>query len=178
MFWRLRSLILGVILGLLFSPGTGAENRRRLWTWLQGKAGETAPKVQSHLQHVAAQGTAVAGQTLDQARQQAGPMAQRAQEAIGNAGQAAQQQFGQMAQEVTSRAGDVANQVRSQVPGAAHHAQETAAKAADALGTAVTQIKEQAATTARRGLTTAEQDPKNVLREVDRAEAEVEGQKQ
>jgi len=95
MFWRLRSLMLGIILGLLFSPGTGAENRRRAWIWLQGKAGETAPKVQTQLQQVANKGAAVASQTLDQARQQVGPITQRAQETLSNVGQTAQQKIGQ-----------------------------------------------------------------------------------
>src|SRR6185437_3724934 len=65
MFWRLRSLMLGIILGLLFSPGTGTENRRRFWLWLQGAAGQAAPKVQTQLQQVATKGSAVASQTLD-----------------------------------------------------------------------------------------------------------------
>jgi hypothetical protein len=108
MLWRLKSLMLGVILGLLFSPGTGMENRRRLWLWLQGAAGQAAPKVQTQLQQVATKGATVASQTLDQARQQVAPITQRAQETLSTAGQAAQQKIGQVTSQATSRFGDAA----------------------------------------------------------------------
>jgi hypothetical protein len=105
MFWRLRSLMLGIILGLLFSPGTGTENRRRFWLWLQGAAGQAAPKVQTQLQQVATKGSAVASQTLDQARQQVAPITQLAQEKLSTAGQTAQQKIGQVTSQATSRLG-------------------------------------------------------------------------
>jgi hypothetical protein len=105
MLWRLRSLMLGIILGLLFSPGTGMENRRRFWLWLQGAAGQAAPKVQTQLQQVAAKGSAVASQTLDQARQQVAPVTQRAQEKLSAVGQTAQKRVGQVTSQAASRPG-------------------------------------------------------------------------
>jgi len=98
--------MLGIILGLLFSPGTGTENRRRFWLWLQGAAGQAAPKVQTQLQQVATKGSAVASQTLDQARQQVAPIAQRAQETLSTASQTAQEKIGQVTKQAMSRPGD------------------------------------------------------------------------
>lgn len=174
MLWRLKSLVLGFVLGLLFSPGSGVENRRRLWLWLQGKAEETAPRVQAQLQQAATKGATAASQTLDQARQQVAPMTHRAQEAAGAVRQNAQQQLGQATQQVSSKFGSIVGQARTVVPAAPAASQSGPTNAQDTPGNPVPTTWE----TPGSGLTAAEASPKNTLREVDRAEAEAEQRKQ
>lgn len=171
MFWRLRSLMLGIILGLLFSPGTGMENRRRFWLWLQGAAGGAAPKVQTQLQQVATKGSAVASQTLDQARQQVAPITQLAQEKLSTAGQTAQQKIGQVTSQATSRLGGSA--APGSPPPATGPSQSPATPPSPSPSTSPSQ-----GPTANPTVAATDQHPKTVVREPDSSANKTEPPKQ
>jgi gas vesicle protein len=104
MLWRLRTVLLGLIVGLLISPGTGEENRRRFWLWLRGRLEEAQPVIEARMHDVTTQGRTVAEQSVAQARQQVTPLIQTAQAKLGEVGRA-------VPAPVRDRAGSVINSI-------------------------------------------------------------------